>query len=65
MSGATPLVDCPTCGRKAPYGADNPWRPFCSQRCRTVDLGAWASDAYRIAASPAEAAEPEETLSRE
>lgn len=41
-------VDCPTCGRKAPFDASNPWRPFCSARCKTVDLGAWAAERYRI-----------------
>lgn len=63
--GAAPLVDCPGCSRKTPYGAGNPWRPFCSQRCKTVDLGAWASGAYVIAGSPAGAAGTEESLSRE
>jgi endogenous inhibitor of DNA gyrase (YacG/DUF329 family) len=48
------LVDCPTCARRTPYDASNPWRPFCSQRCRTVDLGAWASGSYVIAGSPAD-----------
>lgn len=42
-------VDCPTCGRKAPFDASNRWRPFCSERCKTVDLGAWAAERYRIA----------------
>ncbi len=41
-------VDCPTCGRKAPFDASNRWRPFCSERCKTVDLGAWAAERYRI-----------------
>ena len=45
-----PLVDCPTCGRKVAYEPANRWRPFCSQRCKTVDLGAWASDAYVVSA---------------
>jgi uncharacterized protein len=27
----------------------NRWRPFCSERCRSVDLGAWASEQYRVA----------------
>jgi uncharacterized protein len=26
----------------------NPWRPFCSERCSSIDLGAWASEAYRV-----------------
>jgi len=42
------MVDCPTCGRKAPFTPDNKWRPFCSARCKSVDLGAWASERYRI-----------------
>ena len=27
---------------------ENPWRPFCSERCKQIDLGAWASESYRI-----------------
>jgi endogenous inhibitor of DNA gyrase (YacG/DUF329 family) len=46
------LVACPSCGGQAPYSPENKWRPFCSERCRTNDLGAWASESYRIAASP-------------
>jgi endogenous inhibitor of DNA gyrase (YacG/DUF329 family) len=37
------------------FGTGNPWRPFCSERCRNVDLGAWASEGYRVATqAPAE-----------
>ena len=43
-------VPCPTCGEPATYAPSNPWRPFCSERCRSIDLGAWASEAYRIPA---------------
>jgi endogenous inhibitor of DNA gyrase (YacG/DUF329 family) len=45
-------VKCPTCGQPARYAADNPARPFCSPRCRSLDLGAWASEGYRVAAPP-------------
>ena len=48
------LVACPACGRKVEYSATNPSRPFCSERCRTVDLGAWASGAYQIPGAPLE-----------
>jgi endogenous inhibitor of DNA gyrase (YacG/DUF329 family) len=41
-------VPCPTCRRPAPYGPANRWRPFCSERCRSVDLGAWASERFRL-----------------
>ncbi len=45
-------VRCPGCSGPSLYGPDNPWRPFCSERCRQTDLGAWASESYRVAAAP-------------
>jgi endogenous inhibitor of DNA gyrase (YacG/DUF329 family) len=40
------LLPCPHCGSLAPWHADNPWRPFCSERCKQIDLGGWlAKDA--------------------
>ena len=42
-------VPCPVCRQPAVLGARNPYRPFCSERCRDVDLGAWASEGYRVA----------------
>ena len=53
MKAARPVA-CPTCGKPAVFAPENPWRPFCSERCRSVDLGAWASEAYRIAQKPDE-----------
>lgn len=41
-------VPCPRCGTHATYLPENPWRPFCSERCRVIDLGNWASEAYRV-----------------
>jgi len=34
------------------YAPDNPFRPFCSERCKNVDLGAWANENYRVETSP-------------
>jgi endogenous inhibitor of DNA gyrase (YacG/DUF329 family) len=34
------------------------WRPFCSERCRVIDLGNWAAEAYRVPVSPQSAPEP-------
>jgi endogenous inhibitor of DNA gyrase (YacG/DUF329 family) len=34
---------------------DNPWRPFCSERCKMVDLGHWTLEQYRISGKPTEA----------
>ncbi len=42
-------VKCPNCGKET-YFEGNPFRPFCSQRCRFLDLGAWMSGTYRLAA---------------
>ncbi|ODU11294.1 MAG: DNA gyrase inhibitor YacG [Rubrivivax sp. SCN 71-131] len=44
------VVPCPGCRQPSRYGPQNPWRPFCSERCRSLDLGAWASEAYRVPA---------------
>jgi len=41
-------VRCPNCGMLSPYEG-NPHRPFCSKSCRMRDLGAWASEEYKIA----------------
>jgi endogenous inhibitor of DNA gyrase (YacG/DUF329 family) len=50
VKSAARIVPCPTCKGPSVYGPANPHRPFCSARCRGVDLGAWASDSYRVAA---------------
>jgi uncharacterized protein len=44
----TRTVKCPACRQDAVYGPTNRWRPFCSERCRRMDLGAWASESYRV-----------------
>lgn len=43
-------VPCPTCRQPALFSASNPWRPFCSERCRGIDFGAWATEDYRVRA---------------
>ena len=53
------LVPCPRCKNQAPYSAENAWRPFCSERCRLMDLGAWANEQYRVPAGTSEKADPE------
>ena len=42
------FVNCPQCGKPAEWSAANRVRPFCSERCRVIDLGAWATESYRI-----------------
>lgn len=43
------IVRCPGCGGPSEYIAGNPWRPFCCERCKNHDFGAWASERFRVA----------------
>ena len=42
------VVSCPRCGKAVAWDTANPYRPFCSERCRLIDLGAWATESYKI-----------------
>ena len=42
------IVNCPQCGTQTEYSKDNSSRPFCSERCRLTDLGAWAEESYKM-----------------
>lgn len=42
------MVNCPVCSANVEWTERNPARPFCSERCKLIDLGAWASEAYRV-----------------
>ncbi|WP_354685549.1 DNA gyrase inhibitor YacG [Cupriavidus necator] len=48
------VVKCPTCGTEVAWVPDNKFRPFCSERCKQIDLGAWASEKYVIGGKPGE-----------
>ena len=41
------IVQCPIC-RSSVVFEESPFRPFCSERCKLIDLGAWAGEKYRI-----------------
>ena len=43
-------MTCPGCGGDSVYAPSNPYRPFCSARCKNVDLGAWANEDFRMPA---------------
>ena len=45
-------VICPRCGGDSLYALSNPSRPFCSPRCRNIDLGAWSSEEFRLPEQP-------------
>ncbi|APX92871.1 DNA gyrase inhibitor YacG [Halomonas sp. 1513] len=46
-------VPCPRCQTPVAWVEDNLFRPFCSERCKLIDLGAWADGSHRIAGEPA------------
>jgi len=50
-TGSTPLrtVHCPACNGPSVYAPSNVYRPFCSERCKQIDLGAWANEEFSLA----------------
>lgn len=49
MTVKTLSVNCPTCQKKVIMGPQSPFRPFCSERCKSLDFGEWASENNKIA----------------
>lgn len=47
-------VKCPTCEAPVEWGPKSPSRPFCSERCKLIDLGAWAAEEHSIPGDPLE-----------
>ncbi len=54
------VVVCPTCGKDVEWRPENAWRPFCSERCKLIDLGEWANENYRVPATGNDRAEDED-----
>ena len=52
-------LPCPLCGKAVIWSTENRWRPFCSERCKLIDLGQWATEKYRV---PLAKTEPDEAL---
>ena len=53
------IVLCPRCKGDSVYAPSNQYRPFCSARCKGLDLGAWADEDFRLAADPMQGQEHE------
>ena len=51
---AAPTVQCPTCQREVAWTDAFPFRPFCSERCKMVDLGAWFAEEHKLPGEPAD-----------
>jgi uncharacterized protein len=47
------IIICPVCRKKTTW-EENPWRPFCSERCKLIDFGKWVSEEYKIACAKKE-----------
>lgn len=44
----TTKITCPTCEKPNTWRSDNPFKPFCCDRCKLIDLGEWASESRKI-----------------
>lgn len=49
MTINTADISCPRCKKAGTWTPDNKFRPFCSERCKLIDLGDWASEKHRVA----------------
>ncbi|BBM02340.1 DNA gyrase inhibitor YacG [Microbulbifer sp. GL-2] len=47
-SKETPSLNCPTCKKPIEWSSQFPFKPFCSERCKLIDLGEWASEGHKI-----------------
>lgn len=45
-------INCPICNKSNTWQPENRFKPFCSDRCKLIDLGEWASETRKIAGSP-------------
>lgn len=53
MTTKKPLVvDCPNCKKQVIWNSQQIHRPFCSERCKLIDLGEWASEQHKIPGDP-------------
>ncbi|WP_298626332.1 DNA gyrase inhibitor YacG [uncultured Legionella sp.] len=53
-------ITCPTCGKTKTWQPENKYRPFCSDRCKLIDLGEWANESRVI---PGDSVDPDSLLS--
>lgn len=63
-SPEVPGVKCPRCGKNVPWSPESQHRPFCSERCKLIDLGAWASEDHRIPGDPLPPSDEDDHVSR-
>jgi uncharacterized protein len=54
------VVECPHCGKPVPWTDESKWKPFCSDRCRLIDLGDWLSEKHGIPSEEDDEAVPDQ-----
>lgn len=65
MSGNPRTVACPTCGKAVRWEPASRYRPFCTERCKLIDLGEWATEGYRVPDdTPPDSQDPTDTAAR-
>lgn len=65
VSSSSRKVPCPRCKTLCIFDkSQNPFRPFCSERCQLIDLGNWASEDYRVPVAPQTPEELEQLLEK-
>lgn len=52
MNKPDKTVNCPTCGKNVRWNSESRWRPFCSERCKLIDMGEWLDEKNRIPGEP-------------
>lgn len=45
-------IACPICNKKGTWSSENKFKPFCSERCKLIDLGEWADETRRVPGEP-------------
>lgn len=53
-TGKILTVACPTCKKSVAWSKEEQFKPFCSERCKMIDLGDWATEAHKIPGEPIE-----------
>ena len=56
----TTTVQCPQCQKDVIWEASSEWKPFCSERCKLIDLGEWAEGNHRITGPQTQEAFPDD-----
>ncbi len=58
------MINCPNCEKKVSIDSSNEYRPFCSKKCKLIDLGEWANEEKKISSDLGEWANEEKKISR-